>query len=247
MLLAALLSLAALDPQVSEAVSRAAALEAGQNPRFDVVSELDVQEMAEFEAQKQLCGATAESCASQLAGAYDARLVLFLSLYMVGVEPHAQLTFRDLRSDVVIHRADAAGVDEKALFDAVRIQVRETLGRFSDFPAEGRVRLFVSRAATSIVQPTREGAPAPSAAADAQQSPSFLLVGGGAAAGVGAIVAASGLIVGLVANAVVADENALRKAKDDAQGTRTVGYVGASVGAVALVSGLLMMSIEVLQ
>ncbi|MDP2340120.1 MAG: hypothetical protein Q8O67_04115 [Deltaproteobacteria bacterium] len=231
---------AAVNPQTAEAVARAAAVEAAQNPRFDVVSELDVKDMVDFEANKQLCGST-ESCASQLAGAYDARLVLFLSLYNVDTDLHAQLTLRDLKSDVVVHRADAAGVDERALFAAVQTQTADAVARFVDFPAEGRVRLFVSRAAVAVVDvevPAVVAAPAP---------PSSLLIGGGIAVAAGAVVGVSGLATGVVANNALKDAATVRADKDNAQKLRAGGYVGAVVGLVVLIGGSIMAAMGTLE
>ena len=224
-----------LSPQTAEAVTRAAALELTKNPRFDVISELDLKDVVELSAQRQACGADAESCAAQLAGAYDAQLVVFLSIYAVGPETHVQLTLRDLKADRVVQRADATGRDEPALFAAVQADAREALTHFSDYPAEGRVRLLVSRAA---IPPATVAAEAP-AKAPTPPGPPMVLIGG-AVAGGGTLLAIGGTITGLLANGVVGDQRSLGTDKDGAEIFRTVGYVGAGIGGGVAIAGVVV-------
>lgn len=213
---------ATLQPGTLEAVARAAALEAAQNASFEVVSELDLRDLAEHEANRQLCGGDAESCAAQLAGAYDARLVLFLSAYDVGDESHVSLTLRDLAQATVLHRADASGSDDKELFADVRRKTAEALARFA-IADSARTRLFVSRTM---------GVPATAVTAELERQPSPLALAGGAALALGAVAAVAGGGIMLVALPASLDDSL---PQSDQQGARDLGQIGVFSAAAGLV------------
>lgn len=224
------LALPDITPRTSEAVSHAAAIAAGEDARLDVVSELDLQDAIDHDAQRQLCGGSSESCATQLADAYDARLVLFLRLYLVGDVAHVALTLRDVKANRVLHRADIFG-DEQALFTATQTATREIVSHFTEHPAEGRTRLFIGRAAidASALTTTTTPEPAP--------GPSPLVLGGGVAAAAGVVVGVVGAVVGLGANGVIGDPDTTTEDKDGAEPLRVIGYGGVGVGVATVVAG----------
>ena len=228
---------AAVTSQTSEAVSRASALAATADARFDVVSQLDVDDVVTFETQRQLCGAESESCVSQLAGAYDARLVLFLRIYQVGTLPHVAMTLRDVKNGRVLQRGDVSG-DETTLFEATKVSTVAMLQRFTDHPAEGTTRLFISRAAVDAV-PTVEAAPLPTASGP----PVLTMVGAGAGAG-GVIAAIIGAVIGVGANGVLTTPTTSKQEKNDAEGTRLLGYsvIGGGAALAAVGAGLVAVS-----
>ena len=210
---------ATVTSQTSEAVSRASVLAATADVRFDVVSQLDVDDVVTFETQRQVCGAESESCVSQLAGAYDARLVLFLRIYQVGTLPHVAMTLRDVKNGRVLQRDDVSG-DETTLFEATKVSTVAMLQRFTDHPAEGTTRLFISRAAIDAVPTVQPGPPV------------LTMVGAGAGAG-GVIIAIIGAIIGVGANGVLTVPTTSRQEKNEAERTRVWGY-GVLVGGAAL-------------
>lgn len=230
-------AVADVSPRTSEAVSRAATISAGEDPRFDVVSELDLQDAIDHEAQKQMCGAESESCATQLADAYDARLVLFLRIYLVGDVSHVALTLRDVKANRVLHRSDVSG-DEQALFSATQAATTALLQRFVDHPAQGTTRLFIGRAAVDAAAIAAPAPPPP-------PGPSALVVSGAVAGAAGLVVGVVGGIVGLQANGVLGDPETTSEQKDGAEPLRVLGYggLGLGVAATAVGAGLLVLGL----
>jgi len=225
-LLVMLLHLASAGPQTAEAVSRAAAIAAGKDPRLDVISELDVQDTIALETQRQVCGAESESCATQLADAFDARLVLFLRLYRVGTIEHVALTLHDVKAGRIVGRGDIEG-DEQALFVATQAETAAVLTAFADHSAEGRTRVFVSRAtvdAPAFVVVT----PRPTA------GPSPLTIAGFVTGAVGVVVAGAATGVAIEANSVVGDVDSGGRDKKEALDRRGLGIIGAGVGAAVV-------------
>lgn len=212
----ALLLLAVSAASPAEGLARAAARVADDDDRFEVISELEVQDAVEWEAQRQSCGSDGESCAAQLAGAFDARYVLFLRLYSLGGQRHLAFTLTDLGDGHVIARDDEAG-DDDALVAAVATVVPRQL-RLID--GTERTRLFVSRVIDD--------------SAEVVAGPDTGLVVAGSAVGI------VGLVAGVVGGLVVASSLSVLNNPDSTGGAKDAAQQGLILGGGALVAGVVV-------
>lgn len=209
----------------ADALARAAARAAAKDARFEVVAEVEVADALDFEATRQACsdkgGRGAESCAVQVAGALDARCVLFMRLGHDGAHSTLALTLTDVTAAAVVGRAapdDAAG----SLDDAVAAAVPPLL---AEVTAPEQARLFIARV---------EG----DAAAPAPAGPNLVLVGSGAAAGAVGVVAAVVSVVAVSdARGVLTDVDTSGVAKERAEGQQLIAGIAGVAGAVLAAAG----------
>lgn len=225
MLLLALGLVAAVDAASVEAASRALTAGAATDRRFEVVSQLDVQDALALEANKQLCDVDSSACAEELLGAFDARYVLFSNLYELGGARRLALTLRDLRTGAVVARDDLAADGD--FFASASAAAARAVHAVAGQPTERR--LFVVRTSTEGTA----GAPDVAGTATSPARPLWITT-----TAVGAVVFVAGGVVGFVANGAIADPDSARSSKDVALIARPVGLVAAGVGAVATVVGV---------
>lgn len=217
MLLLALGVACAVDTASIEAASRALTAGAATDTRFDVVSQLDVQDTLALEANKQLCDVESSVCAEELLGAFDARFVVFSNLYEVAGARRLAITVRDLRSSTVVARDDIAADGD--FFGAASAAAARAVHAIAGQPAERR--LFV-------VRTTAEAAPAATSSSSVWPTTTIA----------GAALLALGGLTGLGANVALTSEDLERSNKDIAFVARPVGYVVAGVGAVVTLVGV---------
>lgn len=219
-MIALLALVAAVSP--ADALAVAIAHAADNDDRFDVVAELDVEDTVALEAQRQTCGADGPSCAAALAGAFDARFVLFSRLYALGGENHLAFTLSDLKTGAVIGRDDVDG-DEAALATAVDLVVPRLL---REVESDDKARLFVGRVKDDGF---------------VEESANVGLVVAGAALGVVGVVAGGvGGFFAVSAAGVLQDKDTAGSAKDAAQTEAALGSGAVVVGVVAVVAGVVL-------
>lgn len=213
--------LAAHDDDLARAIARAA----DDDARFEVLSEVEVRDAVELEAQRQSCGSDAPSCAAQLAGALDARFVLFVRRYDVGDVSHLAFTLTDLSTAQVKARSDLDG-DEAGLYRALEREVPRLL---SSVDGAGPFRLFVS----SVDSADDEVA---------HGNTGFVI--GGAALGIGGIGAVVGGAIALVdAARIIGDADSSGDAKSVASVEQTGGFVLVGVGVGAVIAGAVLVGV----
>lgn len=131
-----------------EGVARTIAQQAASDPRFDVVSELDVRDAVDFEAARSICGGEEAACGSMLANLHDARLVLFSRAYSADGELFLALTLTDVKDSVVLYRGDV-GTTETELLATAKTETLNALSSFRSSLLVGQTptRLLVTRVA----------------------------------------------------------------------------------------------------
>lgn len=213
--LVAALGAAIVDPDV---LARTAARAAASDQRFEVVAEVEIADALDFEASRQACnGASAESCAVQMAGALDARYVLFLRLGSSGERTTLTLTLTDVATATVVGRS---AVDDRNDLDAALAPAVTAL--LAPLPPE-HSRLLISRVeGTAVVD----------------SGPHLALVGGGVALGV---LGLGGVVVGVLgaldARTVLNTPETSGDSKERADTQLLVSAVALAGGAVLALGG----------
>ena len=90
----------------------------------------DVRRLSEFEADKAFAGCTDDSCASEIADALGAELVVFSTLGMLGETYDFNMNLIDTKTAMSLARVNRATSDTNQLRDVVTEAAKELLSRY---------------------------------------------------------------------------------------------------------------------
>ncbi|MDP2339481.1 MAG: hypothetical protein Q8O67_00875 [Deltaproteobacteria bacterium] len=194
-----------VDANTARALGELSTAAAAKHRVFDVISSVDVRRALELEANKQVagCATDATSCLAEVAGAMGARYVVFGSISAIGSQLLLSLNLFDSKVASSAGRVvvKAASVDD--LLGRIDGAVDELLGA-ADAEAtaaaaastspHARERLLVMD--LEFAQKKTGEPDVVVAAGDGWSTGSWMLLGGGTTAVVGALAVAGGVIAG---------------------------------------------------
>ena len=97
---------------------------------LSVLTGQDVRRLSEFEADKAFAGCTDDSCASEIADALGAELVVFSTLGMLGETYDFNMNLIDTKTAMSLARVNRATSDTNQLRDVVTEAAKELLSRY---------------------------------------------------------------------------------------------------------------------
>lgn len=242
-----------VDSGAARLLTDAVAVALQKHDALDVLTSDDVRRAVDLEAQRQTLGCDQSSCLAEVAGALGAALVVYGSVGSLGDDVALTLNLFDSTAASsagrVLVRAPSVGV----LADRVPAAVDDLLARRG--PASSRRRVLVLDLATTdaaAAGPTSTAPPLAPATAVEEGEMSWLVVGGGAAAGLGLLAVGVGAAAAVVAdqqNAVAVNPKTPQAAaasayqQRDAAGWTALalfasGGLVAAGGSAALVAGM---------
>lgn len=230
----------------AELVSGVVAATVASDVRFEVLTAADVRTATDFEATKQQMGCTESSCLLELANALDARFVVSGVLGVLGEELVLQLSTLDVKQARSVGRQSLRGKDITSVTAQAETAIAATFAKAAG-PQERNLRVVIldfTLASTST---------STTAAAEVPVEPglSAMVVGGGAAVGVGMLALVAGVgfdVVGTQLHTDTTSDTTLSAADATAAYNTSDGYLvgaiaGYVVGGVLVVGGVVMVTL----
>jgi len=231
----------------AELVSGVVAATVASDVRFEVLTAADVRTATDFEATKQQMGCTESSCLLELANALDARFVVSGVLGVLGEELVLQLSTLDVKQARSVGRQSLRGKDITSVTAQAETAIAATFAKAAG-PEERNLRVVIldfTLASTSTSTSTT--------AAEVPVEPglSGMLVGGGAAVGVGVLALLAGVgfdVLGTQLHDTTTKDAALSAAEATAAYNTSDGYLvgavaGYVVGGVLVAGGVVMVTL----
>jgi hypothetical protein len=209
------------------------AVELGSVPGIDVVTGSDMKKLVELQAEKQTMGCDEATCLSEIAGALDAKLVVFGDIGRLGKLLVVNLSLYDAEKAQAVGRASAQAATIEQLPDTLGPAVIDLVK-----PALVARGMAVPDRTSAAVHRSGTVDEGPGVAPFALLGAGGLLAVAGIA-GLGVAAAPFVVLPALSARAVAADVPAVQRAAaiDEARAWRTAGSVALFAGGGAFVVG----------
>jgi hypothetical protein len=220
----------------AELVSGVVAATVASDVRFEVLTAADVRTATDFEATKQQMGCTESSCLLELANALDARFVVSGVLGVLGEELVLQLSTLDVKQARSVGRQSLRGKDITSVTAQAETAIAATFAKAAG-PQERNLRVVILDFTLASTSTSTTAAEVP-----VEPGLSGMVVGGGAAVGVGMLALVAGVgfdVVGTQLHTTTTSDTTLSAADATAAYNTSDGYL---VGAIAgyVVGGVLV-------